>query len=295
MTDNNLPAAENTTVTTYLTQHIIETRNTQYVLPVLSHYEPNNLGNLKHEELGFIGLNIPFFTQHHFTEIDRVHCSGQHFKHYSRQYSKMTCDTIATEWINNKTFSYLARPQNIEGKFYYAIKGPDMKYKNTFEWREGIFGTVVQERFNEFMNQLASLIEVNLLIDRVTKKIQNRYIIFLTLSIVFVLISVGFFVFVPFSVGSFYPLYLSIGFFFLIAFVTMLMFIPRKHVRDYEIYTYYLINTNVIEDYINSWNIEYFIPNDVYITCPRNMNYIQINVGVHRLMTLDRHVFPYEL
>jgi hypothetical protein len=230
-----------------------------------------------------------------FEEIYRIHCQGYHTKFYSRNYSKLWCSTITTEWINNKTFSYLTNPENIEGKFYYVTRRKDFGYEPLFTWRNGLLGTVSIERFNEFITQLTSLVEVNLMVKDVHKKLFKKHVLSMTLAIIFVLISVGFFVYIPFSIYRFYPLFITMALVFLILFIIMIMMIPRKHVRDYEIYTYYLINTNVIEDFINSWNNEYFLQNGVYVTCPRNMKYLQFNIGINRLMIFDRHVFPYEI
>jgi hypothetical protein len=67
----------------------------------------------------------------------------------------------------------------------------------------------------------------------------------------------------------------------------------RRHLIQFKISEINLNNLNEIEDFINLWNRDYFIPNGVYVTCPRNMAYVQFNVGLKSLMLIDRHEYPF--
>jgi hypothetical protein len=72
-----------------------------------------------------------------------------------------------------------------------------------------------------------------------------------------------------------------------------LFHLRKRNFIQFTISKAYLSKTSEIEDFINLWNKDYFIPNGVYATCPRNMAYIQFNVGLKSLMLIDRHEFPF--
>jgi hypothetical protein len=245
-------------------------------------------------EQSIIGFNIPFFQNHTFNEVYKVHCKGKHEKFYSELYQTIHCDTIATDWLNKKqySYSYLTNPNNIKNKFYYAIKCQTYKFNMTVA--NGLLAYIEINKLSEFLNSFSELLKSDIQTNKIRRKISFRYSCCMAWSIIFLLILLtswvfAFMFFYPYIFFNyiFYPWPILIGL-FLLSF-----YFPRRHKQEYKISYHYLLNTARIEQFVNSWNVEYFIPNGVYVTCPRNLKYIQFTIGLNRLMIIDRHEFPF--
>jgi hypothetical protein len=150
-------------------------------------------------------------------------------------------------------------------------------------------------KLSEFLNSFSNLLKFDIQTSNIRRQINYKYSCYIAWSIICLLISLACFVFAS---VFFYPygasLYIAFSWPFLFSLYLLLVYFPRRRELDFKIYCHYSVNTARIEQFINSWSVEYFIPNGVYVTCPRNLEYIQFTIGLNRLMIIDRHDFPFE-
>lgn len=228
-------------------------------------------------------------------QIFRVSCSQPHERIRAKNYTKIRCSNITTEFINGVTFSYLTNPTNINNKFYYVLRDSNFNYSPSFTWHNGIFRTVTKEKFEEFfkdINEKSTKMEVR----HIEHKANKERCCYDSLNIFFVILCIASFIIVPFGWYWYFPifcLFLAVGilFIFLVAF-SIPWSISNRHVHVHKVFTQYQLNTPEMETLINKWNNGYFIPNGIYITCPRNFKYIQFNVDPNCSMVIDDHELP---
>jgi len=53
--------------------------------------------------------------------------------------------------------------------------------------------------------------------------------------------------------------------------------------------------TEGIENFINVWNNQYFLPNGLYIIVPKNLQYVQIVLDSKIRFSLEDHMYPADL
>ena len=54
-------------------------------------------------------------------------------------------------------------------------------------------------------------------------------------------------------------------------------------------------NTSGVENFINKWNIQYFLLNDLYVMAPRNLRYLQFVLKRNIKFSLENHPYPDDL
>jgi len=56
-----------------------------------------------------------------------------------------------------------------------------------------------------------------------------------------------------------------------------------------------IIATSGIENFFNSWNNEYFLPQGCYVMAPRNLRYIQFVLDSNVKFSLEDHPYPADI
>jgi hypothetical protein len=184
----------------------------------------------------------------------------------------------------------------MKNKFYYFKIADGYKLEYTFRWQEGMMRSVTYDKLIEFRNSLnKKLIKEDLKAIKPPKSINKQYICnkvyiatFFLLSFPFMVLAAYFFC--PGRCDIVAYMLTVVVWFFTLAAVLLCDFYER-HDKRFIIFEALPGKISEIEDFINLWNRDYFIPNGVYVTCPRNMTYV--NIGLKSLMLIDRHEFPY--
>lgn len=190
-------------------------------------------------------------------------------------------ETVITEITNGKASSYLANPQNIEGKFYYLLRDSKTAIFNpTFAWRESLFNYVTLGEFSSFLTELNSL--KNRAQDKIAKIIIKTQRIRYSLEyigLILILCSIGLFAASPFVLNYTFIVLIALApscLFFGTILLTLGYYYYGEHYLSHIKPIDNEDNTDKI-NLIKKWNEQLFMRKKVYLTYPNKLNYIQIN------------------
>lgn len=213
----------------------------------------------------------------------------------SKNYARVNCNNITTEWLDGTGYSHLNNPSNIPNKFYFAVRDSYYKYHPTFTWIEGVMNDVSKEKFEEFIQDLNKLNDEDVQIISFKKKHHRRNVVYALISLVFF---IGFILLIisPFTTYSLFIFLISFGGIFIFSFIILSLFGCQRQNKFYYTKSSYLVKNDLPQKkLIRSWNDTYFMPHGVFVTYPNNLNYIQFNVNKEWKLVLQEHKFPHEL
>ena len=64
---------------------------------------------------------------------------------------------------------------------------------------------------------------------------------------------------------------------------------------SYQVDTALLNNTSGVENFLKNWNMQYFLPNNIYVIVPRNLRYLQFVLDKNIKFSLENHLYPYDI
>ena len=221
---------------------------------------------------------------------------------YLKEYCYVKCPNVTTVWINSYGFSYLTSYSNDENYFFLPLTDNGF---NLNDWNENSTNNKVsRENLSEFISQLNSQFEISKLIKTLKEKIKKRHLIFLIFAIVFFILSITFFILWMNYLADF--IYLDKNFLFIagicfffcgMIFLICLLFLclncygKNKYLMDKVL----IRNTSGVENFLNKWNIQYFLLNDLYVMAPRNLRYLQFVLKRNIKFSLENHPYPNDL
>lgn len=286
------------------TSPIVAPMNNNVVIPVpqsntyviSSTDDYSNLVNFRPVEP--YGMNIPYFTHERLAQMEEIKVlPKQPIERISlRDFKMVQCPNITTYWIQNMCFSHLTNPQNIEGKFYYLLKDQEGIFVPAFNSVNGVpYTRVTSPMLNDFTNQINIANNSNLEEKNVTSSIKRRKTINLICGILALILCI--LIFYGLTTATFRYNSTMWSFILVLNLVACILNFCSLCVNRKEIYNKTLCSlqkNRYLEDVVNKWNTDFFIPNGLYATVPRNNNYVQLGLVGHRL-TLIHHTFPFDM
>ena len=65
--------------------------------------------------------------------------------------------------------------------------------------------------------------------------------------------------------------------------------ITLHSIKKYDILMYHVNNFSNLEVLLEKWNVDLFIPNGIYVSCPVNLEYLQFNLDPFKDIELENH------
>ena len=218
------------------------------------------------------------------------------------EYCFVKCPNVTTAWINSYGFSYLTSFSNDEN--YYFCPRTDYGF-NLNSWTErSTNNKVTREKLKEFIVQLNTQFKISQNIQTARNAIKKRRLIFSLLTIInlilFIICLGAWMDFFPdylylkdgsIVLAMFCSIFCGFMFFFSLFCCCKYSFAKNNYVVDKIL----ISKTDGIENFINSWNNQYFLPCGLYVMAPRNLNYLQFVLDNNIKFSLQDHPYPFDL
>ncbi len=66
-------------------------------------------------------------------------------------------------------------------------------------------------------------------------------------------------------------------------------FVVNKEILEYDILNYRIKNYTKTQEFFDKWNMKFFLPNGVFISCPVTIDYLQFNKEPLKEINLEHH------
>jgi hypothetical protein len=236
------------------------------------------------------------------------------YKSKYNNYHIIKCNLITTIFVDNFIFSLFTNPSQVEKINCLFLENKNLNFKVNEEFLNILknkkfsldyaknieFIAGVNDMFNT-----SDYIQINS--DFYRKKLKNIIycvlVSFIFLLLGFVNFKYNFFLLnetddddtIPTSSNKFkwilfsiVSLVLVLLFFLIIRFIFKIV-IKLKDKKQYELLKYHVKQFNNLEEYFQTWNVNYFLQNEVYVTSPATLDYIQFNFHPFQEIELQHH------
>ena len=197
-------------------------------------------------------------------------------------------DTVVTEFKGKEVFSYLKNPKNVSNKFYYYVREKQEPKKFVPIFNYDFCSSDMKDRLTSFLKELNSKLEKASFKSGIFCLKRKVLLSFELVSILFIFAAVGLFLSTPFVEGEAFYVMISLGPPLIIFALFCLVFSRCMEMKkpNYELSSKSL---EKLKEYINEKNIHSFISNNVFLSYPHNLNYIQINVDKNSKIEIENH------
>jgi hypothetical protein len=231
-----------------------------------------------------------------------------------REFCAIKCNIITTYFIQNFIFSLFTNPKSIEKfegcrmKFFLANVNAK-EHEDFFNSHEIIFGENIiqpsldQKILHSFICEVNSFFkdpEFIKIHQAIKKKKLIFYILTLVLTIAFILIislSAAFGVFQSDDGENPTKYWIVIIIIFAVEAILLYVilraflfaFVITNEILRYDILNYHLKNFHNIEATFLKWNEQFFLKNNIFVSCPVNLEYLQFNLEPTKEVVLEHH------
>jgi hypothetical protein len=233
-----------------------------------------------------------------------------------RSYCIVKCEVITTFFVDNYVWSMFTNPKQRENDENISCRYLIIN-KETFEFEVNSFTVdnldlddnlvkkpIDRTKFMEFMQGINQVFRKNEFFE-ILENFKNKRLIYLLLCLVLFIIMISLTVF-AFMNNFFAPandpedisvLWMCIIFFSVALAALILLFIKflysaiveTSQIKQYRILEFHVKNFNEIENYFEKWNVDLWIPNGIYVSCPVTLEYIQFSLDPFRDIELQHH------
>jgi len=210
-------------------------------------------------------------------------------------YQIIVSTNITTVFIENTFFSYLTNPQNDNHNFFLMREAD---YFDIDQWEPSMTGNrISEEKMEEFVTQLNFYFSANEIYTILESNRQRKriYSIMLVIGLLFLVGSAIVLWRIILTVHDNKALIVIFGIISLILILLNLRFIyyfcfsKKEEVMTHEIYTCLLQRKEIIEDYIQKWNDEYFREQGVVAYSTSIANYIHFSLESDKVIVLSNN------
>ena len=186
-------------------------------------------------------------------------------------YVMVRCSNVTTAWINLYGFSYLSSYSNEENYFFIPLADDGFNLNN---WTENSTkNKITREKLNEFISQFNSQFDIINLIKTVKIYAYMKRVIFSILATIFL---ISLIVCLIMTIKTWEKrrkvIYFPLCFINAILLLIPMIFYYRNCLYiSYQVDTALLNNTSGVENFLKNWNMQYFLPNNIYVIVPRNL------------------------
>ena len=208
-------------------------------------------------------------------------------RRYYQNYSYVICPNITTTWLKSYGgFSYLTSYSNDENNYFFPLTNEGFKLDITWTDQDTKF-KVSREKLSQFIYDLNNEFKIPEYIYKAKSKFKIRNLIFLffaILALILVILQLIFYYSGGWIITIIVALISMVGLFF-------------NYWREYQIELdeNLISNTNGVENFLENWNVQYFIPNGLYVMAPRNLKYLQFVFDTNLKLIIQNHKFPFDL
>jgi hypothetical protein len=219
-------------------------------------------------------------------------------RRYLDSYAYVKCPNVTTFWISSYGFSYLTSYSN-DGNYFFLPRSDNGFGLST--WNESLTDNKVsREKMTEFIFELNNQFSISSIIKQARSEWNKKTRI---------IHCVTFVSFIIFLFDSFYWYTTTELNYFIVSIIIWILAIFVFFVSSVASCVYYCvgnenqgsINNSIIEstvgfeNFLNTWNSKYFIPNGLYVIAPRNLIYLQFVLDSKIKFSLENHSYPYDL
>jgi len=218
----------------------------------------------------------------------------------SENYSITICQRVTTVKFEGETFSYLTNASNDENFFYIELckKSHQFKIFELDEYKRNHFDNtrIPYNQILSFTNEMnLSIQDLNKQLNY--KKLCYKFLIFVKILItISVLVCIAYFILYDgekfFSISENSNRNLFYGFCSICVLIVLSLFYSFYNdlTINYELCKIFLINQKDLEEIVDKWNQEYFLPNlNINASIPYTFPYIQITLQPNLLIYLEEH------
>ena len=217
------------------------------------------------------------------------------------KFSYVKCPNITTSWVDSYGFSYLTAFNNDQNYYFAPLTDTGVSMS---AWNESLTkNKVTREKMTEFIFQVNSQFNLAETVKKAKSVSKKRLIcssIFSIITLIVFIVSIYLWI-----LGVFQHNYVGIIILTLIwsfSFVCCLMSgvyaifnCSSEGFKNYEIDKNIINSTQNMENFLNIWNNQYFLPNGLYVMAPRNLKYIQFVLDSNINFSVENHSYPLDL
>ena len=280
----------------------------------LNHNQQNYIQNQTHGQQNQTNLNI---NQQNNLEVTlHPHYQSTHFSdkcihnvvkilpplqvEYWTDYVMIRCPNVTTSWIEFYGFSYLTVLPSDENYFFFPLTDTGF---NLNSWNEySTKNKITREKLNEFISQLNTKFDLIAKIKTAKTAKTSINIDLICSGICTIIALISFIVLIIIGISEMNKIYLIFATCCLASFFELWCRFCREiredtsHIREdtsHLVDRVLISTTSGLENFLNEWNMQYFLPNDLYVIAPRNLKYLQFILDKNIKFSLENHDYPY--
>lgn len=214
------------------------------------------------------------------------------------------CNRITTCYIDNYIFSLFSHPkdtENIEDIRLFVMSPSNCNYDVNDLLKNEEIAKIDNESLAEFLkwiNKRLNNTEFLHLLKKHNKKSTKNLIVFISLIAFLLFLLIILFIlgmqFFEMSTARFWVTFaISFIIIFIFGFYCVKYYLKNrrkyKELKLYNTIKHRLGSFEEIEDYLEVWNVNVFVPNGIFVTCPVTLEYLQFSLDVSKELLLEHH------